>query len=187
MAEIFISMWHLVKFIVLTYFVCAESDVLVTNNNGKMARILVGRRKYFWHKPIIRPKTKKLYMFLRFKTQNMGNWMIHQESIFSGAYDGWCVKNGTYSRSDGVAEQGSKPWIMAKCFPALTLISNVYLNPTSKAGEIQLWFRWFCFSFSHCSSFGLFDLTKIIHLVPRHNLVEQSRCKFHRSSLCSNY
>ncbi|KAK9002674.1 hypothetical protein V6N11_060257 [Hibiscus sabdariffa] len=45
----------------LDFIVCDESDVFVTNNNGNMARILAGRRKYFGHKPTIRPNAKKLY------------------------------------------------------------------------------------------------------------------------------
>ncbi|KAK6916801.1 GDP-fucose protein O-fucosyltransferase [Dillenia turbinata] len=45
----------------LDYIVCDESDVFVTNNNGNMARMLSGRRKYFGHKPTIRPNAKKLY------------------------------------------------------------------------------------------------------------------------------
>ncbi|KFK44170.1 hypothetical protein AALP_AA1G223700 [Arabis alpina] len=45
----------------LDFLVCDESDVFVTNNNGNMARILAGRRRYFGHKPTIRPNAKKLY------------------------------------------------------------------------------------------------------------------------------
>ncbi|KAJ7552171.1 hypothetical protein O6H91_06G045200 [Diphasiastrum complanatum] len=44
----------------IDYIVCAQSDVLVTNNNGNMARILAGQRRYFGHKRTIRPNTKKL-------------------------------------------------------------------------------------------------------------------------------
>ncbi|KAK9001525.1 hypothetical protein V6N11_083307 [Hibiscus sabdariffa] len=45
----------------LDYIVCDESDVFVTNNNGNMARMLAGRRRYFGHKPTIRPNAKKLH------------------------------------------------------------------------------------------------------------------------------
>ncbi|KAK9666688.1 hypothetical protein RND81_14G203800 [Saponaria officinalis] len=44
----------------LDFIVCDESDVFVTNNNGNMARILAGRRRYYGHKPTIRPNAKKL-------------------------------------------------------------------------------------------------------------------------------
>ncbi|KAJ9178756.1 hypothetical protein P3X46_010613 [Hevea brasiliensis] len=45
----------------LDFIVCDESDVFVSNNNGNMARILAGRRRYFGHKRTIRPNAKKLY------------------------------------------------------------------------------------------------------------------------------
>lgn len=45
----------------LDFIVCDESNVFVTNNNGNMAKILAGRRRYFGHKPTIRPNAKKLY------------------------------------------------------------------------------------------------------------------------------
>ncbi|KAF9622234.1 hypothetical protein IFM89_030276 [Coptis chinensis] len=44
----------------LDYIVCDESDVFVTNNNGNMARMLAGRRRYSGHKRTIRPNAKKL-------------------------------------------------------------------------------------------------------------------------------
>ncbi|KAG4211202.1 hypothetical protein ERO13_A02G084000v2 [Gossypium hirsutum] len=56
----------------LDFIVCDESDVFVTNNNGNMARILAGRRKYFGHKPAIRPNAKKLYRL--FLSRNNMTW-----------------------------------------------------------------------------------------------------------------
>ncbi|XP_043715082.1 O-fucosyltransferase 16-like [Telopea speciosissima] len=44
----------------LDFIVCDESDIFVTNNNGNMARILAGRRRYFGHKRTIRPNGRKL-------------------------------------------------------------------------------------------------------------------------------
>lgn len=42
------------------YIVSDESDVFVTNNNGNMAKILAGRRRYMGHKRTIRPNAKRL-------------------------------------------------------------------------------------------------------------------------------
>ncbi|KAA8522218.1 hypothetical protein F0562_012891 [Nyssa sinensis] len=48
----------------IDYIVCDESDVFVTNNNGNMAKILAGRRRYMGHKRTIRPNAKKLSALL---------------------------------------------------------------------------------------------------------------------------
>ncbi|WJZ83519.1 hypothetical protein VitviT2T_003190 [Vitis vinifera] len=56
----------------LDFIVCDESDVFVTNNNGNMARMLAGRRRYFGHKPTIRPNAKKLYRL--FMNRNNMTW-----------------------------------------------------------------------------------------------------------------
>ncbi|XP_073001278.1 protein ROOT HAIR SPECIFIC 17-like isoform X1 [Typha latifolia] len=45
----------------LDFIVCDGSDAFVTNNNGNMAKILAGRRRYYGHKRTIRPNAKKLY------------------------------------------------------------------------------------------------------------------------------
>ncbi|KAJ8436330.1 hypothetical protein Cgig2_005254 [Carnegiea gigantea] len=44
----------------IDYIVCDESDVFVTNNNGNMAKILAGRRRYMGHKRTIKPNAKRL-------------------------------------------------------------------------------------------------------------------------------
>ncbi|XP_047149471.1 O-fucosyltransferase 16 [Vigna umbellata] len=63
----------------LDFIVCDESDVFVTNNNGNMAKILAGRRRYFGHKPTIRPNAKKLYrLFLN--RRNM-TWDVFASSV----------------------------------------------------------------------------------------------------------
>ncbi|XP_016509139.1 O-fucosyltransferase 6 [Nicotiana tabacum] len=56
----------------LDFMVCDESDVFVSNNNGNMARMLAGRRRYFGHKPTIRPNAKKLYKL--FLNRNNMTW-----------------------------------------------------------------------------------------------------------------
>lgn len=44
----------------IDFIVCDESDVFVANNNGNMARMLAGRRRYFGHKRTIRSNAKQL-------------------------------------------------------------------------------------------------------------------------------
>ncbi|KAL1828477.1 hypothetical protein DCAR_0207700 [Daucus carota subsp. sativus] len=44
----------------IDYIVSDESDVFVTNNNGNMAKIIAGRRRYMGHKRTIRPNAKRL-------------------------------------------------------------------------------------------------------------------------------
>ncbi|KAM7253308.1 hypothetical protein ACFE04_025926 [Oxalis oulophora] len=56
----------------LDFIVCDESNVFVTNNNGNMAKILAGRRRYNGHKPTIRPNSKKLYKL--FLNRNNMTW-----------------------------------------------------------------------------------------------------------------
>ncbi|KAL2316518.1 hypothetical protein Fmac_030394 [Flemingia macrophylla] len=56
----------------LDFIVCDGSDVFVTNNNGNMAKILAGRRRYFGHKPTIRPNAKKLSLL--FINKNNITW-----------------------------------------------------------------------------------------------------------------
>ncbi|CAI8600194.1 unnamed protein product [Vicia faba] len=63
----------------LDFIVCDESDVFVTNNNGNMAKILAGRRRYFGHKPTIRPNAKKLYRL--FMNRNNLTWDVFASSI----------------------------------------------------------------------------------------------------------
>ncbi|KAK4746534.1 hypothetical protein SAY87_012846 [Trapa incisa] len=56
----------------IDYIVCEESDVFVTNNNGNMAKLLAGRRRYMGHKRTIRPNSKRLSaLFLR---RNQTSW-----------------------------------------------------------------------------------------------------------------
>ncbi|XP_066352025.1 O-fucosyltransferase 6-like [Miscanthus floridulus] len=60
---------HSSRMAALDFIVCDESDAFVANNNGNMAKILAGRRRYFGHKRTIRLNAKRLYpLFL-----NRGN------------------------------------------------------------------------------------------------------------------
>ncbi|KAI3958139.1 hypothetical protein MKW98_020781 [Papaver atlanticum] len=54
------------------YIVCDKSDVFATNNNGNMAKILAGRRRYMGHKRTIRPNAKKLSSI--FMTRDEMDW-----------------------------------------------------------------------------------------------------------------
>ncbi|KMZ60736.1 Peptide-O-fucosyltransferase [Zostera marina] len=52
----------------LDFIVCDGSNAFATNNNGNMAKILAGRRRYYGHKKTIRPNARKLYsLFLNRK------------------------------------------------------------------------------------------------------------------------
>ncbi|KAK6121515.1 hypothetical protein DH2020_044745 [Rehmannia glutinosa] len=66
----------------LDFVVCDQSDVFVTNNNGNMAKILAGRRRYFGHKRTIRPNTKKLYrLFLNRNNMTWEEFSSHVRTI----------------------------------------------------------------------------------------------------------
>ncbi|CAM0952850.1 unnamed protein product [Alopecurus aequalis] len=52
---------HSSRMAAIDFIVCDGSDAFVTNNNGNMAKILAGRRRYFGHKRTIRPNAKQLY------------------------------------------------------------------------------------------------------------------------------
>ncbi|TXG51158.1 hypothetical protein EZV62_023682 [Acer yangbiense] len=63
----------------IDYIVCDESDVFVTNNNGNMAKILAGRRRYMGHKRTIRPNAKKLSAL--FMTRDKMDWDTFAKKI----------------------------------------------------------------------------------------------------------
>ncbi|XP_038904880.1 O-fucosyltransferase 29 [Benincasa hispida] len=56
----------------IDYIVCNESNVFVTNNNGNMAKILAGERRYSGHKRTIRPNAKRLSAL--FMERNKMDW-----------------------------------------------------------------------------------------------------------------
>ncbi|KAG9132022.1 hypothetical protein Leryth_017800, partial [Lithospermum erythrorhizon] len=65
----------------IDYIVCDESDVFVTNNNGNMAKILAGRRRYMGHKRTIRPNAKKLSAL--FQARDKMDWKTFAKKVRS--------------------------------------------------------------------------------------------------------
>lgn len=65
----------------IDYIVSDESDVFVTNNNGNMAKILAGRRRYMGHKRTIRPNAKKLSAL--FMARNKMDWDTFAKKVKS--------------------------------------------------------------------------------------------------------
>ncbi|KAG8476836.1 hypothetical protein CXB51_030466 [Gossypium anomalum] len=63
----------------IDYIVCDESVVFVTNNNGNMAKILAGRRRYMGHKRTIRPNAKRLSTLLMERDQM--DWDTFAEKV----------------------------------------------------------------------------------------------------------
>ncbi|KAK4769723.1 hypothetical protein SAY87_030255 [Trapa incisa] len=63
----------------IDYIVCEESNVFISNNNGNMAKLLSGRRRYMGHKRTIRPNSKKLgALFLKW---NQTSWTNFADSV----------------------------------------------------------------------------------------------------------
>ncbi|XP_055829327.1 O-fucosyltransferase 29-like isoform X1 [Solanum dulcamara] len=65
----------------IDYVVCDESDVFVTNNNGNMAKILAGSRRYMGHKRTIRPNAKRLSAL--FMARNKMDWDTFSRKVKS--------------------------------------------------------------------------------------------------------
>ncbi|XP_022892786.1 O-fucosyltransferase 29-like isoform X2 [Olea europaea var. sylvestris] len=65
----------------IDYIVCDESDVFVTNNNGNMAKVLAGRRRYMGHKRTIRPNAKRLSAL--FTARNKMDWSTFARKVKS--------------------------------------------------------------------------------------------------------
>ncbi|KAG8100962.1 hypothetical protein GUJ93_ZPchr0294g2704 [Zizania palustris] len=63
----------------IDFIVCDGSDVFVANNNGNMAKILAGRRRYMGHKRTIRPNAKKLNLL--FQRRNQMGWDIFSRKV----------------------------------------------------------------------------------------------------------
>ncbi|GAB2274179.1 O-fucosyltransferase 29 [Dionaea muscipula] len=65
----------------IDYIVCEESDVFVTNNNGNMAKILTGKRRYMGHKRTIRPNGKRLSALLM--SRHEMDWVTFSKKVKS--------------------------------------------------------------------------------------------------------
>ncbi|KAE8720601.1 hypothetical protein F3Y22_tig00018833pilonHSYRG00001 [Hibiscus syriacus] len=63
----------------IDFIVCYESNAFVTNNNGNMAKILAGRRRYMGHKRTIRPNAKRLSPLLMERDQM--DWDTFAEKV----------------------------------------------------------------------------------------------------------
>jgi len=71
----------------LDFIVCDGSDAFVTNNNGNMAKILAGRRRYLGHKRTIRPNAKRLYSL--FLSRGNMSWMHSPPKYACSKKDLW--------------------------------------------------------------------------------------------------
>ncbi|KAG6528113.1 hypothetical protein ZIOFF_010262 [Zingiber officinale] len=63
----------------IDYIVCYESDVFITNNNGNMAKILAGHRRYAGHRRTIRPNARRLSSL--FKALHEMEWEIFSRKV----------------------------------------------------------------------------------------------------------
>ncbi|KAF8765412.1 hypothetical protein HU200_008557 [Digitaria exilis] len=72
----------------LDFIVCDQSNVFVANNNGNMARMLAGRRRYFGHKRTIRPNTRKLYSLLLNRTSMSWDTFASKVQTFQKGFMG---------------------------------------------------------------------------------------------------
>ncbi|KAJ8543538.1 hypothetical protein K7X08_006061 [Anisodus acutangulus] len=69
------------RLVAIDYIVCDESDVFVTNNNGNMAKILAGSRRYMELKRTIRPNAKRLGAL--FMARNKMDWDTFSRKVKS--------------------------------------------------------------------------------------------------------
>ncbi|XP_074264778.1 O-fucosyltransferase 29-like [Silene latifolia] len=65
----------------IDYIVSDESDVFVTNNNGNMAKILAGRRRYMGHKRTVKPNSKRLSAL--FMSRDTMDWTTFAKKVKS--------------------------------------------------------------------------------------------------------
>ncbi|KQJ91305.2 O-fucosyltransferase 6 [Brachypodium distachyon] len=76
---------HSSRMAAIDFIVCDGSDAFVTNNNGNMAKILAGRRRYFGHKRTIRPNAKQLYpLFMNRENMSWDAFSSQMRTIQNG-------------------------------------------------------------------------------------------------------
>nr|XP_043629156.1 O-fucosyltransferase 29-like isoform X2 [Erigeron canadensis] len=111
----------------IDYIVCDESDVFVTNNNGNMAKILAGRRRYMGHKRTIRPNAKKLNA-LFFKRDKMP-WATFAKKV-KAAQQGFLGEPDEMKTGRGEFHEYPSTCICKKPFKFSDLDSNYNINQT---------------------------------------------------------
>ncbi|CAI9291317.1 unnamed protein product [Lactuca saligna] len=111
----------------IDYIVCDESDVFVTNNNGNMAKILAGRRRYMGHKRTIRPNAKKLNA-LFFKREKIP-WETFAKKV-KAAQQGFLGEPDEMKTGRGEFHEYPSTCICKKPFKFSDLDSNYNANQT---------------------------------------------------------
>ncbi|XP_076953153.1 O-fucosyltransferase 29-like [Bidens hawaiensis] len=123
----------------IDYIVCDESDVFVTNNNGNMAKILAGRRRYMGQKRTIRPNVKKLNaLFL--KSEKM-SWESFAKKV-KAAQQGFLGEPSDLKTSRGEFHEYPSTCICKKPFNFSDLDKNYLKNQTlSRSPEAKSEYR----------------------------------------------
>ncbi|GJT97363.1 O-fucosyltransferase 29-like protein [Tanacetum coccineum] len=111
----------------IDYIVCDESDVFVTNNNGNMAKILAGRRRYMGHKRTIRPNAKKLNA-LFYRREKMP-WVTFAKKV-KAAQQGFLGEPDEMKNGRGEFHEYPSTCICKKPFKYSDLDSNYNGNQT---------------------------------------------------------
>ncbi|KMT11865.1 hypothetical protein BVRB_5g104410 [Beta vulgaris subsp. vulgaris] len=120
----------------IDYIVCDESDVFVTNNNGNMAKILAGRRRYMGHKRTVKPNAKRLSAL--FMSRDTMDWRIFAKKVKS-AQRGFMGEPDEMKPGRGEFHEFPAACICRRRTKGLT-------NGTSEEGDISESERWHRFN-----------------------------------------